>query len=333
MNAAISKLAENRRAEFLLKTLNSLRAHIAVLGADGTILAVNASWNAFASNNGLAQHFCGPGVNYLRSCDQATGECSEEAPIVAQGIRDVAAQRREHFYLEYPCHSPNERRWFSVRITRFEFDATLCIVVTHDDITQRKLAELQLQEACGLLELQAATDGLTGVANRRIFDRTLDQEWKRHARGQAPLAIAMLDIDCFKQFNDEYGHLAGDDCLRAVAAAIQSNVRRPGDFVARYGGEEFAVILTNTDACGADALLSEVLGSVRKLAIPHSSSKVKGGVVTLSVGYAAMIPCQHESPFELLHRADQALYQAKAQGRNQLRTFEQRLPTAVFAEV
>lgn len=83
------------------------------------------------------------------TCDRATGDCSEEAPIVAQGIRNVAAQRREHFYLEYPCHSPNERRWFSVRITRFEIDASTCIVVSHDDITQRKLTGLRLQETCG----------------------------------------------------------------------------------------------------------------------------------------------------------------------------------------
>lgn len=143
----------------------------------------------------------------------------------------------------------------------------------------------------------------------------------------------MLDIDCFKQFNDAYGHLAGDDCLRAVAAAIKSSMRRPGDLVARYGGEEFAVILSNTDAFGADALLSEALGSVRKLAIPHSSSQVKGGVVTLSIGYAAVTPCQHDSPFELLHRADQALYQAKDQGRNQLCSFEQHLSTATFSKV
>src|SRR5450432_3126679 len=106
--------------EFFQKTLDCLRSHIAILKDDGTIIAVNATWNKFATSNGLAEQFCGPGANYLRSCDQARGDCSEEAKIVADGIRDIFANIREYFYLEYPCHSPSEQRWFSVRVTRFE---------------------------------------------------------------------------------------------------------------------------------------------------------------------------------------------------------------------
>lgn len=153
-------------AELFQKTLDSLRSHIAVLNEDGTIIAVNAPWKKFASGNGLAERFCGERSNYLHSCDGATGECSEEAPVVASGIRDVIAKKQAYFYLEYPCHSPSEQRWFSVRVTRFEVDSSLCVVVTHDDITQRTLAEFQLQAANRLLEFQAATDGLTGVAIR-----------------------------------------------------------------------------------------------------------------------------------------------------------------------
>ena len=310
------------RGEFFQKTLDSLRSHIAVLNDDGTIIAVNAPWKKFASSNGLAEHFCGRGANYLRSCDQAIGECSEEAPAVATGIRDVVAKRREHFYLEYPCHSPSEQRWYSVRITRFEIDASLCIVVAHDDITQRTLAEFKVQEAYRLLELQASTDGLTGVANRRSFDRTLEEEWKRHDRTQSPLSLAMLDVDCFKQYNDQNGHLAGDDCLKAVVQAIKSKMARPGDFVARYGGEEFAVILPNTDTAGASTLLKNALRSVRRLAISHPSSKVSRGIVTVSIGCATVIPSEHDSPSEFLHRADQALYEAKANGRDRLNLFQ-----------
>ena len=310
------------RGEFFQKTLDSLRSHIAVLREDGTIIAVNAPWRRFASSNGLADQFCGKGANYLRSCDQAVGECSEEAVEVAQGIRDVIANRQDYFYLEYPCHSPSEQRWFSVRITRFEIGSAVCIVVAHDDITQRTLAEFKVQQATRILELQAATDGLTGAANRRSFDYTLQQEWKRHQRAHSPLSLAMLDVDCFKQYNDEFGHLAGDDCLKAVVQAIKSSIGRPGDSVARYGGEEFAVLLSNTDTAGAATVLENVLSSVRQLALPHPASKVGRSIVTVSIGCATVIPCEHGSPFDFLHSADVALYEAKSKGRDQLVCFE-----------
>ena len=304
-------------SEFFQKTLDCLRSHIAILNEDGTIIAVNATWNKFASSNGLAEQFCGPGANYLRSCDQATGDCSDEAKIVADGIRDVIANRREYFYLEYPCHSPTEQRWFSVRITWFEINHSVRVVVTHDNITQRKLAEFEAKEANRLLSLTAATDGLTGIANRRTFDGVFEQEWKRNERMSTPLTVALLDVDCFKQFNDEYGHLAGDDCLKAVAQTLQASVCRAGDFVARYGGEEFAIILPNT-AAGAAVILREVLHSVRRLAIPHSFSKVSRGIVTVSIGCATAIPTEKDSKADLLSRADHALYEAKAKGRDQM---------------
>ncbi len=304
--------------EFFQKTLDCLYSHIAILNQDGTILEVNATWRKFATSNGLAEKFCGPGANYLRSCDEARGECSEEARVVADGIRSVIAKAREYFYLEYPCHSPTEQRWFSVRVTRFETDASVMIVVTHDNITQRKLAELRLQEANRLLGLMAATDGLTGIGNRRNFDHVFAQECKRHQRTGTPLTIALLDVDCFKQFNDVYGHLLGDECLKAVAQTLQTTVARAGDFVGRYGGEEFGIILPNTTEAGAVVVLQEVLQGVRRLAIPHISSQVGRGIVTASIGSATAMPPQFGEETTLIGQADMALYQAKANGRDQL---------------
>jgi len=318
MSPLIDRNGMIETGEFFQKTLDCLRSHMAILKDDGTIIAVNATWNKFATSNGLAEKFCGPGANYLRSCDQASGDCSEEAKLVADGIRDVIANRKEYFYLEYPCHSPTEQRWFSVRITRFEIHNSVNIVVTHDNITQRKLAELEVKEANRLLGLIAATDGLTGIANRRSFDSMLELEWKRHERMQTPLSVALLDIDCFKLFNDQYGHQAGDDCLKTVAQRIQQVVSRAGDFVARYGGEEFAILLPNTEAAGAANVLDEVLATVRDLRIPHSASAVNRGIVTVSIGCATSTPGQGGTDADLLKLADEALYEAKANGRDRM---------------
>ena len=188
--------------------------------------------------------------------DRATGDCSEEAANVAQGIREVFAKRQEYFYLEYPCHSPSEQRGSACGITRFEIDDAVRVVVAHDNITQCTLAEARLQQATRLLEHQASTDGLTGVANRRSLDVMLQQEWKRHERTRLPLSLAMLDVDCFKHYNDEHGHLAGDECLKAIVQAIQASACRPGDLIARYGGEEFVLLLPNTDSAGAATVLT-----------------------------------------------------------------------------
>jgi len=304
--------------EFFQKTLDSLRSHVAILDRDGTILAVNSTWREFAIRNGLEVDLCGPGADYIRACDRATGDCSEEAGLVADGIRGVIAKRLGDFSLDYPCHSPTERRWFTVRVTRFEVAGAIHVVVTHDDITARKLAELQVLEANRLLEFQAATDGLTEIANRRSFDRTLALEWKRHERAGATLSVALLDVDSFKLYNDHRGHLAGDDCLKAVALEIRAHLRRPGDFAARFGGEEFVVILPQTGAGGAAWVLGQILAGVRDLAIPHPATPLPGGVVTVSIGSATTIPSRDGDASEFLNRADRALYEAKARGRDRL---------------
>jgi diguanylate cyclase (GGDEF)-like protein len=303
--------------DFFQLTLDSLLAHVAILRADGTIIAVNAAWNNFATQNGLVEGVCGPGANYLRICEQATGPCSEESRAVARGIHDVSAERIPDFTMEYPCHSPSEQRWFTVRVTRFVLRGDVHIVVTHDNITERKLVEMRLQRANRLLEEQATTDVLTGVGNRRSFDKTLSREWRRHRRSGRPLSLLLLDIDEFKKFNDSLGHLAGDNALREVAETIQTAVGRPGDFLARYGGEEFAVILPETAAPGALTLANLVADELRLRRLPHPCSGI-APYLTVSIGCATMAPARGVSATELVHRADGALYRAKASGRNRI---------------
>lgn len=173
-----------------------------------------------------------------------------------------------------------------------------------------------LHEANRCLELQATLDGLTGIANRRSFDAVLDEEWRRHERGQLPLSVLLIDVDLFKQYNDELGHLAGDDCLREIARAIQASVGRAGDFVARYGGEEFAVILPDTDLNASIWIAEEIRRGVEGLKIHHPTSPV-GAYVTISVGATTCVPLRNAWCLDFLHNADVALYRAKASGRNQ----------------
>jgi diguanylate cyclase (GGDEF)-like protein len=173
----------------------------------------------------------------------------------------------------------------------------------------------QLEDANHELKRLATFDGLTQVANRRRFDEYLQQEWQRMLRDQQHLSLILCDIDCFKLYNDTYGHQAGDDCLRQVAHVMRQAARRAIDLPARYGGEEFAVILPNTDQEGAVLVAQEIQLGVKRLGIAHASSKVDA-IVTVSLGVTSTIPSPLTTPEQLITAADKMLYQAKAEGRD-----------------
>lgn len=188
---------------------------------------------------------------------------------------------------------------------------------TSRDITERKIAEVELHRYHNFLENLSTTDGLTGVANRRRFDEYLESEWRRASRSGTPLSLILLDIDDFKRYNDQYGHLAGDDCLRRVAGVVASIVRRPGDLVCRFGGEEFACILPQTTLTGAVSVASLIVMEVEKLGIMHECSR-GGKYVTISSGVATLVPGTNQTTLELIKKADEFLYEAKNQGRNRV---------------
>lgn len=174
---------------------------------------------------------------------------------------------------------------------------------------------LQLKLQRDRLESLTMTDGLTDIANRRRFDQHLDQEWRRCARMKVPLSALLADIDRFKAFNDNYGHSAGDDCVRRVAKALAAVPNRAGDLVARYGGEEFACLLPGTNTEGARAVAERMREAVNDLAIPHAWSNITGNV-SISVGVAILIPASDGEPESLIQLADEMLYEAKNAGRN-----------------
>ena len=177
---------------------------------------------------------------------------------------------------------------------------------------------LELKLYRDMLETLSSIDGLTGIANRRRFDEALDREWRRAQRLCAPISLIMMDIDRFKEFNDNYGHVAGDSCLRRLARVFAESMKRPADLVARYGGEEFACILPDTSGEGAEWLASSLRQRVSGLAIPHAFSPAADHV-TISAGAATIFPAPDQDAQELILHADQALYAAKADGRNRIK--------------
>jgi two-component system chemotaxis family response regulator WspR len=179
-------------------------------------------------------------------------------------------------------------------------------------------ARRELETKNAILERMTAIDGLTGIANRRRFDESLISEWRRARRDHTCIGLILIDVDFFKRYNDHYGHLAGDDCLRKVATALASTTKRPADLVARYGGEEFVALLPQTDRDGIATVAESLRAAVEALAVPHAKSEAKD-TVTISLGAALALPQQGETDDAaqaLIARADQALYAAKHGGRN-----------------
>jgi len=185
------------------------------------------------------------------------------------------------------------------------------------DEAYRALRELQqeLEDKNIELERLSSQDGLTGIANRRIFDEFTKKEWGRASRDGDELALILIDIDHFKTYNDNYGHQGGDDCLRQVAQQLASTVNRPADLVARYGGEEFAVVMPGTDLEGAKSIAAALCEGISSMGLPHAHSSTADHV-TISLGVATVKPSVEGKPEELIARADAALYKAKEGGRN-----------------
>lgn len=187
-------------------------------------------------------------------------------------------------------------------------------------VKARVRTHLELKRHRDALENLSSIDGLTGIPNRRRFDEFFSREWLRAARSGQPISLIMLDIDYFKAYNDTYGHLEGDVCLRRVAQGLKNILRRPSDFVARYGGEEFVVVLPDTDSDGALVIADRLRREIESLCLEHTQSSVSE-YVTVSLGVATTVPSGGEDRTELVRQADTTLYKAKGLGRNRVQVY------------
>ncbi|WP_237246322.1 sensor domain-containing diguanylate cyclase [Sideroxyarcus emersonii] len=287
--------------------LDSLEEQIAVIDREGTIVYVNLAWTTFGLENGLASASAGTGSNYLGVCNMSGSGGDSLAGEAAEGIRDVLAGERASFHFEYPCHSPAEKRWFMMRAAPLQGDPGNLFVISHHNITQRKLAEEQV-------EYLSLHDPLTGLANRRHFNQFLNNEWRRGIRSRSPLSFVMFDLDHFKDYNDELGHLAGDQCLVRVGQVLQAFAGRPSDLAVRYGGEEFGLLLGSTGLEAAAKIAEAVRQKIEELDMYHREAKR----ITVSAGVVSVIPDSQQTEMLLVREADKALYLAKQQGRNQV---------------
>ena len=312
------KLAESRRELELRKKdvaklqtiMEFVRDAVILMLSDGSV----ASWNRGAEEmfGHSASEVVGKNLHELlmpERLQKAYKEAMAHFMVTGKGraigrTLELTARHKNgsEFPIELSLNSIHmDDQWIAVGIAR--------------DITERNAIETELKRANEKLRKLAMTDGLTGLANRHCLNQWLRREWQRAYREYLSISIILCDIDCFKQYNDMYGHHAGDACLRTVARIIQSCVKRPTDLVARYGGEEFMVVLPNTDAAGAEYLAESMRNCIVQNEIPHATSLVSPHV-TISAGVAGVIPDRGIVPACFINTADAALYRAKRLGRN-----------------
>ncbi|WP_097073989.1 GGDEF domain-containing protein [Ureibacillus xyleni] len=232
-------------------------------------------------------------------------------------LKDLLDGKIDHYVLEKRYfHKNGQVIWGSVTSALYPNllnDSTYVIGMV-DDITERKQAEQKLNEAYQTLQYLSNQDGLTGIANRRYFDQCLQNEFSQ----EIPLSIIMVDIDYFKQYNDSYGHLEGDECLKLVAKTFEKTIDPSNDLVARFGGEEFIILLPNTDMEKASVIAKKLQVAVENLQIPHIGSPIHN-YLTVSIGISTKE--KNSTIDSLLLEADQALYQAKQNSRNRIEMY------------
>lgn len=294
-------------ASLLDAVMGALEDQICVIDAQASIVFVNQSWINFGIENGCALTRVWVGESYQQACTgtELDPDTSSDGWLAWEGIAQVLDGRQSRFEFEYPCHGPDALRWFLMRAVPLRVDGEPQVLISHINITVRKLAEQAVERLSRL-------DALTNLSNRRHFMEFLRDECRRAIRTGSSISLMLIDLDHFKTYNDQRGHLLGDEALQAVAGILQSMSRRPTDLAARFGGDEFALVLGGASRARALEVAHDVVQAVERLALEANP----GVRVTASVGVVCMAHCDSTNDVLLLSAADQALYDAKRAGRS-----------------
>jgi|GEM_PF-2095528 len=291
---------------FAHAVIDALSQHIAILDQEGTIISVNQAWRDFAAANDADPDVISEGCNYLDICEAAQEEC-REARAFLQGIRAVAAGDLKEFSLGYPCHSQDEERWFIGRARRIGEEKPVRIVVTHENISDIKQAEMAIRH-------RAYHDPLTELPNRLLFFDRLGQSIAQAQRDRHPFGVLFVDLDNFKEINDSLGHSTGDQLLKMAAERLQGCIRK-SDTAARFGGDEFVVILATLAHSGDAAVIARKIIEAFAAPFPIGREEIRVGA---SIGIA-LFPKDGQDIDSLVGNADMAMYRAKEEGRNTFR--------------
>ncbi|MGO1163931.1 diguanylate cyclase [Brucella sp. C7-11G] len=295
----------------MAQAMTEMSDGLAMFGPDGRIVFCNEQYQALFPKSAYARKE-GAHISDILRAIVRNGE-RHDLPIDLDED-SIQAAAKALFVDKNEVIPMADGRWLALRTRVTEDQHVLALV---SDITAMKESELSLKSFAERMKGLAETDALTGLANRRSFDEGLQREFEAAKQTGRPLSVLLIDVDRFKAFNDRYGHLAGDGCLKSVAGAIASAARRSGDITARFGGEEFAVLLPDTDGDTAIAIAENIRTSIRDLEMLHEGSEY--GIVTASLGATVFTPSSRVgNPAELVARADLALYQAKDAGRDRV---------------
>ena len=307
-NGSPAKNSLKASRKLLASTLNELNIGLEIWDANDRLVLYNKSVNQVLADFHIPDHI-GQSYEALMRANLRRHLIPAAVGCEDQWLTQHLAQR--HSAGETELQELAGDIWMNVHHTRAADGYLISARVNVTDMVRRGKT---LEATNQLLTKQSSTDGLTGLANRRSFDQSLDTEWHRAGRSLLPLSLLMVDIDHFKNFNDHYGHLAGDECLRRVAKALGGGVRRAGEVVARYGGEEFVLLLPGADMDQACETAQNCLDHIRKEAMPHAAS-LTAKHVTISIGIATVVPDATVDAKLLVNAADAAMYRAKTGGR------------------
>lgn len=300
---------QTREVRRMAQAMQASAEAILITDTNGIIQYVNQA--CLALNGYTEAEMVGEHTRMFRGATTSADGYGDLWPTIREGkiwVGDVVNARKDGSH--YNAH-------LTIAPIRNDDGSIDGYVGIQSDITTIKQTEKRLQTANQELDRLATEDALTGIANRRVFDSSLEEEWARARRAKSPLALIMIDIDFFKAYNDSFGHQQGDVCLQQVTQALADSLSRPGDRAARYGGEEFAVLLPNTTATGAIEVAEAIRQKITALNIPAANTTVSP-YVSISLGVASTIPQHKQNAAELLNLADKALYQAKRSGRDRV---------------